>query len=159
FPVGYYGGIVGTEACRATPGRCDLSRGIVTDERTRTVAFHLRAPDPDFLYTLALPPAFAVPPDTPAKDLGWKPLPATGPYMRGRTVRGSVTFVRNPYFHEWSKAAQPAGYADRIVVTATTSPEGAVREVERGDSDIALPGVPPDLQNEVRTQFASQVHV
>jgi peptide/nickel transport system substrate-binding protein len=79
--------------------------------------------------------------------------------MRGRTDRGSVTFVRNPYFHEWSKAAQPAGYADRIVVAATTSAERAVREVERGDSDVALLGVPPDLQHEVKTQYASQVHV
>jgi peptide/nickel transport system substrate-binding protein len=162
----YFGGIVGTEACRpraarsrAAPRRCDLSRGIVTDERTRTVTFHLRAPDPDFLYKLALPPAFAVPPDTPAKDVGRGSLPATGPYMRRRTGRSSVTFVRNPYFHEWSKAAQPAGYADRIVVTATTSPERAVREVERGHSDVALLGVPPDLQHEVQTQYASQVHV
>jgi DNA-binding SARP family transcriptional activator/ABC-type transport system substrate-binding protein len=166
YPVEYFGGIVGAETCRpraarspAAPRRCDLSRGIVTDERTRTVTFHLRAPDPDFLSKLALPPAFAVPPDTPARDLGWKPLPATGPYMRGRTVRGSVTFVRNPYFREWSKAAQPAGYPDRIVVTATTSPERAVREVERGESDVALRGVPPGLQHEVQTQYASQVHV
>src|SRR5262245_13301821 len=166
FPVEYFGGIAGAEACRpratrspTAPRRCDLSRGIVTDERTRTVTFHLRAPDPDFLYKLALPPAFAVPPDTSAKEVGWGRLPATGPYMRGRTTRRSVTFVRNPYFHEWSKAAQPAGYADRIVVTATTSAERAVRQVERGDSDVALLGVPPDLQREVQTQYASQVHV
>jgi peptide/nickel transport system substrate-binding protein len=91
--------------------------------------------------------------------VGRGPLPATGPYVRGRTGRHSVTFVRNPYFHEWSKAAQPAGYADRIVVAATTSAERAVREVERGDSDVALLGVPPDLQHEVQTQYASQVHV
>jgi YVTN family beta-propeller protein len=159
FPVGYFGGIVGAETCAASPRRCDLSRGIVTDERTRTVTFHLRAPDPDFLYKLALPPAFAVPPDTPARDVGFGPLPATGPYMRGRTDRHSLTFVRNPYFREWSKAAQPAGYADRIVVAATTSRERAVREVERGESDVALLGVPPDLQHEVKTQYASQVHV
>jgi YVTN family beta-propeller protein len=155
----YFGGIVGAKACAAAPRRCDLSPGIVTDERTRTVTFHLRAPDPDFLAKLALPPAFAVPPDTPAKDVGRGPLPATGPYVRGRTGRDSVTFVRNPYFHEWSKAAQPAGYPDRIVVAATTSPERAVREVERGDSDVAVRGVPPDLQHEVQTQYASQVHV
>jgi peptide/nickel transport system substrate-binding protein len=123
------------------------------------VTFHLRAPDPDFLYKLALPFAFAVPPDTPARDMRHRPLPATGPYMIGRIGRRSVTFVRNPYFHEWSKAAQPDGYPDRIVVTATTSAEGAVREVERGRSDVALLGVPPDLQHEVRTQYASQVHV
>jgi peptide/nickel transport system substrate-binding protein len=155
----YFGVIVGTEACREPPRRCDLSRGIVTDERTRTVTFHLRAPDPDFLYKLALPAAFAVPPDTPAKDVGRNPLPATGPYVLKRVDRGSVTFARNPYFHEWSKAAQPDGYADRIVITETTSPERAVRRVERGDSDVALTGVPPELQREVQTQYASQVHV
>jgi len=155
----YFDGIVGTEACAAAPRRCNLSRGIATDERTRTVTFHLRAPDPDFLYKLALPPAFAVPPETRAKDVGRSSLPATGPYMRARTGRSSVTFVRNPYFHEWSKAAQPAGYADRIIVAVTTSARRAVREVERGNSDVALLGVPPDLQHEVQTQYASQAHV
>jgi ABC-type transport system substrate-binding protein/DNA-binding SARP family transcriptional activator/outer membrane protein assembly factor BamB len=160
FVKAYFAGIVGAEPCEPAPGRCDLSRGVVTDERTRTVTFHLRAPDPDFLYKLALPFAFAVPPDTPARDVGRRhPLPATGPYMLRHIDRTSVTFVRNPYFHEWSKAAQPDGNPARIVVTAIDSRERAVREVERGKSDLALLGVPPDLQHEVQTQYASQVHV
>ena len=47
--------------CRAKPKRCDLSRGIVTDDAARTVTFHLVAPDPEFLYKLALPFAYVVP--------------------------------------------------------------------------------------------------
>jgi YVTN family beta-propeller protein len=159
----YYGAIVGADACVARPKRCDLSRGIATDDRTRTVTFHLRAPDPDFVYKLALPYAFAVPADTPAKDVGTHPLPATGPYMIASYKPGkggALTLVRNPRFQEWSKAAQPDGYPDRIVFALRReSASGIVRAVERGDQDFALDGVPPELEHEVETQFASQMHV
>jgi len=159
----YYGAVVGVEACVARPKRCDLSRGIVTDDRTRTVTFHLRGPDPDFVYKLALPYAFAVPADTPAKDVGTHPLPATGPYMIAHYKPGKggdLTLVRNPRFREWSKAAQPDGYPDRMIFALRRgSAGGVVRSVERGDQDFALSGVPPQLEHEVETQFASQMHV
>jgi len=74
----YFSGVVGTERC-AVGKACDLSRGIVTDRGTRTVTFHLKAPDADFLAKLALPPAFAVAAGTPAHDVGVRPIPATGP--------------------------------------------------------------------------------
>jgi YVTN family beta-propeller protein len=159
----YYGAVVGVEACVAKPERCDLSRGIVTDDRTRTVTFHLRGPDPDFVYKLALPYAFAVPADTPAKDVGTHPLPATGPYMIAHYKPGKggdLTLVRNPRFREWSKAAQPDGYPDRMIFALRRgSASGVVRSVERGDQDFALGGVPPEVEHEVATLFASQVHV
>ena len=50
----YYDGILGASACRQHPRRCDLSAGIVTDDATGTVTFHLAQADPDFLYKLAL---------------------------------------------------------------------------------------------------------
>jgi peptide/nickel transport system substrate-binding protein len=75
--AGYFGGIVGTEACVAAPRRCNLSRGIVTDERTRTVAFHLRAPDPDFLSKLTLPRS-RFRPTRRRRTWAARPLPATG---------------------------------------------------------------------------------
>jgi YVTN family beta-propeller protein len=159
----YYGAIVGVDTCIARPKRCSLSRGIAADERTRTVTFHLREPDPDFVYKLALPYAFAVPANTPARDVGTHPLPATGPYMISSykpATRGGLTLIRNPRFHEWSKAAQPAGYPDRIIVVALSGSTGrVVRAVERGRQDLALDGVPPDLEHEVATQYASQEHV
>ena len=42
----FYEGIVGANRCERNPKRCDLSRGIVADDKTRTVTFHLVAPDP-----------------------------------------------------------------------------------------------------------------
>jgi YVTN family beta-propeller protein len=157
---GYYGAIVGSDGCAMRPKRCSLSNGITTDNRARTVTFHLRGRDPDFLYKLALPFAFAVPSDTPARDVGTHPLPATGPYMIGSLGHGRpFTLVRNPRFREWSRAAQPAGYPDRIVVTAARSPSAAVRSTEQGRADFALTTVPVGLEHEVETQYASQVRV
>jgi peptide/nickel transport system substrate-binding protein len=160
FYVAYYGGIVGSEACRPGGSRCDLSRGIVTDDAAHTVTFHLRRPDPSFLMKLALPIAFLVPADTAAKEATKRPLPATGPYMIDNFEPSrSTTLVRNPRFREWSKAAQPDGYPDRIVITAAKSPAESARSVERGANDYSLDGVPTELEHEVRTQYASQVRV
>lgn len=154
----YYGAIIGASTCARA--RCDLSHGIAIDDRARTVTFHLRTPDPDFLLKLALPMAFAVPVDTPAKEATKHPLPATGPYMVARRGPGRrFTLVRNPRFHEWSKAAQPAGYPDRIVFTPAKSATAAARAVERGTHDFSLDGVPTELEHEVRTQYASRVYV
>jgi YVTN family beta-propeller protein len=157
--VSYYGAIIGAEQCAATPERCDLSRGIVTDARARTVTFHLGRPDPNFLFALAVPLAFAVPADTPVREIGSRPLPATGPYMvQSFDPRRQLTLVRNPFFREWSKAAQPDGYADKIVVTPVPSKLEQVRMAERGKIDFVF-DIPRELQHEVFTQYASQVHV
>ena len=75
----YYGGIEGSDRCKKGKP-CDLSRGIVTSRRGRTVSIHLTAPDADFLTKLALTFASAVPARTPAHDVGVHPVPATGPY-------------------------------------------------------------------------------
>jgi hypothetical protein len=76
----YYEEVVGGAACVANPKRCDLSRGIVTDDAANTVTFHLVAPDPEFPARLAVWTAVAVPAGTPNHDIGTYPLPATGPY-------------------------------------------------------------------------------
>ena len=62
----FYEGIVGGAACVKQPERCDLSKGVVTDDDTGIVTIRLREPDPDFLYKLALPFASVVPTGTPA---------------------------------------------------------------------------------------------
>ena len=49
----FLGGIAGAAAC--TPGKlCDLAHGMVINNPAGTVTFRLTAPDPDFLYKLAL---------------------------------------------------------------------------------------------------------
>src|SRR5207249_13096 len=154
----YLSGIVGAEACLKTPKRCDLSHGIVADPIANTITFHLTTPDPDLLYQLALPGAFAVPAGTPVKAR--LPLPATGPYMiAGYDHKRRLRLVRNPRFREWSAAAQPRGYPDQIVLTFGLSPKTQERMVERGAADLAnVDLLRPRRLSVLRTQYASQLH-
>jgi peptide/nickel transport system substrate-binding protein len=160
---GNYGGpfadVIGGAACAATPSRCDLSRGVVTDDVANTVTFHLVAPNPEFLERLTLPDAYAVPAGTPNHDIGLHPLPATGPYEWVDVSRNSATLVRNPYFHEWSHAARPDGYPDRIVFRHVGSAEAELTAVERGSADYPYEAVPRDRLGEVQTRYAGQLHV
>jgi peptide/nickel transport system substrate-binding protein len=132
---------------------------VVTDDAANTVTFHLVAPNPEFLERLTLPDAYAVPAGTPNHDIGLRPLPATGPYQWVDVSRDAGTLVRNPYFHEWSHAAHPDGYPDRIVWHHVSSSEAGLTAVERGSADYLYDGVPQNRLNEVQTQFAGQLHV
>ena len=87
-----------------------------TDDATGTVTFRLVQADPDFLYKLALTLVAPAPPGTPDRVISRAPfLPGTGPYMISQVrPNKSVTLVRNPYFRQWSYAAQPAGYPSVI---------------------------------------------
>jgi peptide/nickel transport system substrate-binding protein len=154
----YYSAIVGANECAATPRRCDLSRGIAVDDHAWAVTFHLKAPDPDFLFKLALPFADAVPAGTPDKDVGRRPVPATGPYQIASYRPGRLLeLLRNAHFHVWSNAAQPAGYPDRIIWRLGVDPAAEVAAVESGKTDVAFDGVPPKRLAEVTTQYASRV--
>jgi ABC-type transport system substrate-binding protein/DNA-binding SARP family transcriptional activator len=154
----YYAGIVGAGRCLSRPRGCDLADGIVADDAAGTVTFHLTAPDPEFLYKLAFPWAYAVPPGTPDRMIDAAQLPATGPYMTDSLVQGhSWTLVRNPRFHEWSPQAQPGGYPDRIVVRLDVGPGQAVADVEDGRADVLL-APPADAVGQLHTRYTSQLH-
>jgi peptide/nickel transport system substrate-binding protein len=160
--VPYYDAIVGAARCKQQPRACSLSHGVVANDAARTVTFHLVAPDPDFLYKLALPFAYVLPAGTPAHEVGRDPLPATGPYLiAGYRPQRTVEYVRNRYFHEWSKAAQPDGYPDRILFEMVESPDRAVNDVLHGRADAfgSIGGAPSTrVLRTLRTRFASQVH-
>jgi ABC-type transport system substrate-binding protein len=131
-----YAAILGAAACIRTPSRCDLSEGIVADDRTGTVTFHLTRPDPDFLYKLTVSYAYVLPASTPEREAR-TPLPATGPYLITRYVAGrGLRLVRNPYFHEWSAAAQPSGYPDRITIPLGLSAAQADTAIAGGHLDF-----------------------
>ena len=132
----WYRSIAGAGACLRHPADCDLSRGIVADDRARTVTFHLTRPDPDFLYELTLTYADVLPGTTPtARSSG--PLPATGPYEIARYRAGhEVALIRNPWFHEWSAAAQPDGYPDRVVLSLDLAGAGGAGAVATGAADL-----------------------
>jgi YVTN family beta-propeller protein len=149
----YYSGIVGADKC--TQHHCDLSRGIAADDRAGTVTFHLREPDPEFLFKVALPAADPVPPGVPMSKALPLGVPGTGPYEFQSSAHGHIVLVRNPHFHVWSAAAQPAGYPDRIEWTFTGSPDAQLTAVEKGKADLM---VGPPRGNEVSTLYAAQVH-
>ena len=108
LPVSYYDDIVGATRCEKRPKHCNLSQGIVTDNAGRTSPSISSRPTPSSSYKLALPFASVVPSGTQLRETSTAPLPATGPYMiSSYQPNHFLTLVRNPFFHEWSKAAQP----------------------------------------------------
>jgi YVTN family beta-propeller protein len=137
-PAGFYDGILGAQTCRQHGGRCDLSPGIVTNDAAGTVTFHLSQPNPDFLYVLALLLAAPAPPGTPSHVIDKAPfVPGTGPYMISQyRPNASLTLVRNPYFRQWSYAAQPAGYPDVIRFEQMTDPGRQQAAVIAGRADL-----------------------
>lgn len=135
-------------------------RAIAVDPAARSVTFRLTEPDPDFLYKLTLPFANPVPPGIPNRDVGTRPVPGTGPYKIVRYApERELVFVRNPFFREWSEAARPVGYPDRIVWRLDVKADAATRAVEDGRADVAYDFVPAELLTEVRTQYPSQLHL
>jgi YVTN family beta-propeller protein len=156
---GPFANVIGGAACAAHPSHCDLSRGVVTDDAANTVTFHLLAPNPEFLERLSLLDAVAVPAGAPLHDVGLHPLPTTGPYKWVVYSRYGGAEVRNPYFHEWSHAARPDGYPDRIVWQHVANDEVGLTAVERGTADFDFDGVLPDRMHEAQTRFASQLYI
>ena len=129
--------MVGAAACIKHPRRAfDLSKGIQTSDTAGTITFRLTAPDTDLLYKLALPSSYAVPRTMPRREVPGG-VPATGPYKVSRVSKALVELVRNPRFQEWSHAAKPDGYPDRIEIHRGGKPDDQIAPVERGTIDYA----------------------
>jgi YVTN family beta-propeller protein len=155
-----YRDLVGAATCRARPPDCDLTQGVVTDDAAGTVTFHFTAPDPEFLFQLT-DFAFSapIPPGTPDHETESRAVPGTGPYEIASVTGTEIRFVRNPYFHEWSHAAQPAGNPDAIVWRSAPSIQAAVAAVEHGRADWFF-GQPPFAQiRRLELQNPAQLHV
>jgi len=159
-PGGAWGlaSIVGAGTCSfAAP--CDLSHSVVADDASGTVTVHLTAPDPYFLYALAMPAAAIVPASTPLGEQT-APLPATGPYMYDRFGPTSgVRLVRNPAFVQWSAKAQPYGYPDVIEWSEVDRSSDPSIQVERGNADWAADELPTDRILHLATTLPGQLHV
>ena len=66
---------------------------------------------------------------------------------------------RNPYFKQWSKRAQPAGYPDQITQSFGLTIEAQITAIENGQADWTLEAPPADRLGEIGTKYADQVHV
>jgi len=155
--LAYVAAIVGADRC--SKRACDLSRGVVADDRAGTITIHLDAPDPDFLFKLALPWGAVVPKSAPPIDVGRRPLLGTGPYRIARFVPDrTLVLTRNPHFRESSADAQPAGYPDRIVYRFGVDPSAGTSAVEKGGADVTLDSPPSERLREIATRFPSRAH-
>jgi YVTN family beta-propeller protein len=155
--VAYMSGIVGAGAC--SPGSsCDLSKGIETDDAAGTVTFHLTEPEPDFLYRLALPFAFAVPADTPDRLGKGELVPATGPYVVERYPKGKeIVFGRNPAFVSWP--TRPDGFPDTIVWRLGSDTRRMAADVLGGGADLMFASPDPHQFNQFAGNDAGQLHL
>jgi peptide/nickel transport system substrate-binding protein len=153
----YYLSILGAEHCSV--GVCDLSDGIVVDASANTITFHLNQPDTEFLFKLAMPFAFPVPPDTPDDDQGLDPIPATGPYMVTGTSEEGVELGRNPEFRTWNSPARPDGFPDRIVIQAQGDGEAAIEHVLDGSLDWTRSEPSPQVLDQLLRERPGQVHL
>jgi peptide/nickel transport system substrate-binding protein len=157
--VGFYSGIVG--ASRYAKTRTDGIRGIVANDRTHTITFHLTEPDGTFLDYMAIPFAFAVPKGTPDRDIStvdaWRV--ATGPYMITSYVpKQEIVLKRNPNFRQWTPNS-PNGHLDEIDVKIGVDPESAVNMTAAGQLDWYFGAVPGDRLRELQARSPKQVHV
>jgi peptide/nickel transport system substrate-binding protein len=133
--------IVGAPACHAAPMRCNLSRGIVADDRSGSITFRLSRPDPDLLESLAVPVFALVSPHTPRRLLRTGAPIGTGPYRVERLVpRSRAVLARNPYFRPRGASGRPAGLADRIVLVRGSEPALA-DGLEQGRLDVVAPAI------------------
>jgi peptide/nickel transport system substrate-binding protein len=160
-PTSFYSGIVGASAC-STKG-CSLSKGVVANDSAYTLTINLTAPDPEIMDQLALPFAFAVPASTSLKLTGNNVPPGTGPYMwKSYNPNTEAVLVRNPYFHVWSKLAQPAGYPNEIIEKYGLQVSDEVTEVENNEANEVFDGdqIPSDQLTQLNgAKYAGQVHV
>jgi peptide/nickel transport system substrate-binding protein len=156
----FYTVIKGSDACLQTPASCTLEGGISGDEAAGTVTFHLTRPDAEFFNKLAIPHASILPADAPAKDVGVVPIPTTGPYMiAAYNPNKQMKLVRNPHFKEWSRDAQPDGYADEIDYDFGLTDEAEVTAVQNGQADWMFDQPPTDRLGELGSKYAKYVHI
>jgi len=135
-PSTYFDGVLGARRCRAEPRSCDLSKGIETDPKARTITIHLKAPDAEFLHELTLPLASVVPADSPMRFVR-RPLPGTGPYRIARfDVRRGGRLVRNRHFRPWSDEVRPDGFADEIALDIGGKIDAQLAAVRSGEADM-----------------------
>ena len=152
----YFAGIVGGRECIDHPASCDLSAGLITNDATRRVTFNLVAPDPQFRHKLAYF-VYPVPPGTPATE-SRTAVPGTGPYVIAAYLpKKKFTLERNPYFRQWSFAAQPQGYPDVIDFRKLADGKAAAAEVLARRADVAgLAPSPAAFREDLARRYPGQ---
>jgi peptide/nickel transport system substrate-binding protein len=88
------------------------------------------------------------------------PIPGTGPYAIANVGKRELRLVRNRYFHEWSKAAQPDGYPDEILARVSLKTDQGIPAVEHGKLDwVGFGTSAPRRLRELLVRYPAQVHI
>jgi peptide/nickel transport system substrate-binding protein len=150
--------IVGSASCMTSQpwtqrDRCNLT-GVVPDDANGRLTIHLSQPDPELLDKLTNL-VYPRPDGFPTALAPAPPMPSTGPYQVDSVSHGEVTLTRNPYFQQWSAAAQPEGYPDVISYRPYVAESAGIADVMdgRAQGTYAMDELPPSV-----TSHPSQVH-
>jgi peptide/nickel transport system substrate-binding protein len=138
-----FSGIVGYRAY--VTGKAHELSGVVA--RGRALTIRLSQPDGGFLATLAGATACAVPPGTPAVPIN--DIASAGPYyIASYTPRQQLVLKRNPNYH-----GDRPHRLDQIVVAIGVDAARALKEIEAGQADYALDGLPLDAAPRLEAQY------
>ena len=161
-----YSAIIGAPACIADPKDCDLNAGVTVDNHARLITFHLSHADPSFLDKLTQL-VVATPTGAPSGK-AVKPIPSTGPYQISKFVKGQlIELQRNPYFKQWSYAAQPDGYPETIRYVKGRSVKGGFSAEQAGDradiiagrADVMRSFIDDEATNkQLHARYGTQLH-
>jgi peptide/nickel transport system substrate-binding protein len=158
--VGFFGGIVGADACAKNPTTCDIT-GIKADDATGKITINLVAPQGDFEYIMATTFAALVPAGSPAKDQSTTPLPSSGPYMiQSYKPNKQVIVVRNPHFDvSQFDGNVPVGNPDKMTIDIIGDPSVALTRTLNGQDDYDFQQPPPDRLSQIQSKYAGQIKV
>ena len=134
----FFSGLVGGGACSKSPESCDLSEGIVTDDQSRTITFHLVEPDPDFPSSWLCRTRSRCRHRRPTKSRSARESRDRAVHARRPMTDDGSVLVRNEQFRQWSVAAQPDGNVDRIERSFGGTSEDRIDVIVTGEADYLI---------------------
>lgn len=129
--------------------------GIVTNDNTGMITFHLTTAYGAFPNLIAFPASAPVPSSTPMTALSNNPPPGVGPYMfKSVTPSQGYVLVRNPHWAQDKITGIPAGNVDQVDVKVESNTLTEAQDVLNGTADIFDPGdtVPASILAQVNSQ-------
>ncbi len=159
--IGFYGNIVGIDACEGNPGKCTAKSisGIITDDNAGTIEIKLKKAESDFLYVLSIPFSSPVPSSTKQTDTENPPPAASGPYYVS-SYKPSRSFVmkRNP---NWKAnelgTAVPNGNPNEVVGTMTDDTNRSAQLVQSGTDAYDENLLPTSRLAALKAKYPSQI--
>ena len=137
-------------------GKAKTISGVVTDDKTGTIAVNVIAPFAPIVDIFALPGTAPVPKSTPMKNLASTGTIGDGPYTWGPiSVNHSYTLVQNPKF---DVPGLPRGHAAKIVYNVNSNVLANAEQVLNNQADVFDPGdtLPAAILQKIKTSAADR---